>query len=187
MIAFDIDGCMNNIKEDIIRLGKDYFKDYNVGFNAAGYYIKDIYPGASDKVYEMFWERFGYEIYTNSPKHGVRETISFLRENNIQSCIITSRNPQREFSGVNLRNITTIWLKKNNIELPVYHTKNKSLLAASLNVKLMIEDKPANILSLQRITKVLIYQHPYNSFLNGIFVENWDDIKNYIQSKIFHY
>lgn len=181
MIAFDIDGCINYIKEDIVRVGKEFFASYDVNFHKDGYYLKEIWEGASESVYDRFWLKYGYEIYTNPPQKGVYETIQYLKKSNISACYITTRDVAKSFNGVSFNEITNLWLKKYHIELPVYYRKDKDAAAVELGVQLMVEDKPANILKLQKVTKILIYKHPYNLNMEGTYVACWDDILRYLQ------
>lgn len=183
MIAFDIDGCVNSIKDDIIRLGAVFFSEYGIKPRTDGYYLRQIYPGAPEKLYDEFWQKHGYEIYTNPPIENVCKTISLVREKNMPACYITTRNTQTVFNGVTLGEITEKWLKKYDIELPVYYTKDKASIVRKLGIKLMIEDKPANITALQPHTNVLIFLHPYNEKMDGTFVQNWKDIENIIFRK----
>lgn len=176
MIAFDIDGCANGIKEDIIRFGKSFFSEFPVVFNKDGYYLREIFQNAPAQSYETFWQKYGYEIYTAPPLAGVRETMDYLKEGNINACYITSRDVQKTFNGVTLDRITCEWLKNYGITLPVYYSRDKLQTVRSLGVTLMVEDKPDNIIKLQQVTDVLIFRHPYNEHINGTFVGNWSEI-----------
>lgn len=182
MIAFDIDGCLNGIKNDLIRLGSTFFDRNNITFNPRGYYLKEIYSGASQEAYDEFWVLYGFQIYTNPPLKGVWDTINYLKRNSIDACYITTRNTTQRFGGIRFDKLTEAWLKKYDIELPVYYEKDKVSLAKSLDVTLMVEDKPKNIESLSKSVQVLIFKHPYNEHLNGIFVDNWKDILDFITS-----
>lgn len=180
MIAFDIDGCVNNIKEDLIDIGKNFFEPYKAVFNEKGYYLKEIYAGAPEEKYKEFWDKFGYKIYTAPPKSGVYETIDFLKKNRILACYITTRNTERCFNNIFFNEITTKWLKQYDIELPIYYGRDKDTVADKIGVNLIVEDKPENIIRLQKVTNVLIYKHPYNENMAGNFVESWIDIKHII-------
>ncbi len=186
MIAFDIDGCANSIKEDIMTLGKDFFPQSAAHFNPGGYYLREIYPGFEEKLYQEFWEKFGYTIYTNPPKKHVYETISFLKQNNIDCCYITTRDVEKKFDGVTLKEITEDWLDKYDIKLPVYYEKDKQKTVQRLHVKLMVEDKPDNIIKISPFAKVLIYKHPYNQHLQGRFVENWYEIYEFLKITLLY-
>lgn len=176
MIAFDIDGCVNSIKEDIIRFGKDFFSNFPVIFNEGGYYLREIFQNAPESVYETFWQKYGYSIYTSPPLSGVRETIDYLKKHNIDDCYITSRDKQRTFQDMTLAHITNIWLRSYGILLPVHYCKDKVHIVKSLGVTAMVEDKPDAILKLQKITDVLIFKHSYNACIKGTFVTNWYEI-----------
>ena len=180
MIAFDIDGCVNCIKEDLMRLGKDYFAPYHATFHEDGYYLREIYAGAPEEAYARFWELYGYDIYTAPPKEYVYETIQYVKQKGIPACYITTRDVNKTFGGQSFSKITEQWLEKYRIALPVYYRKDKDRAAQELQVELMVEDKPANILKLQHVTRVLIYKHPYNSNMQGEFVNNWQEIKERI-------
>lgn len=182
MIAFDIDGCMNNIKEDIARIGSNFFSQYSPVIHREGYYLREIFPGLPEELYEKFWDEYGYEIYTNPPKDYVFETVDYIRHAGLKACIITTRDTDRRFSGRDFKEITDEWLQKYNIGLPVYYEKNKHLLVRSLGVELMVEDKPGNILKLQEVTDVLIFRHPYNQNMHGRFVDNWQQVLDCIKT-----
>lgn len=183
MIAFDIDGCINGIKEDLIRIGKGFFSIYPVTLKKGGYYLKEIFEGAPDEAYEEFWEKYGYEIYTNPPLPYVWETMNYIKNNNIDACYITTRDIQKTFHGISFDVITSEWLKNYDIEFPVYYRKDKDIAAKSLGITLMVEDKPDHIMKLQKVTNVLIFKHPYNEHLNGEFVENWNEILEKIRTE----
>jgi uncharacterized HAD superfamily protein len=185
MIAFDIDGCLNYIKEDIVKIGKEFFKTSDVEFNREGYYLREIYSGAPQEMYNKFWELHGYEIYTNPPQKDAQEVILYIKQQGIPVCCITTRNVLKKFNGISFDKITTQWLKKYDMELPVYYRKDKDVVAKDLCVSLIVEDKPSNILKLQKVTQVLIFDHPYNENMDGKHVKRWEDVKDYITDKRF--
>lgn len=180
MLAFDIDGCLNYIKEDLHRIGKEYFKRYNSKFNITGYYLKEIWPGAPEEAYEKFWDKYGYEIYTNPPRRDAVDLINLVKEKGIAACYITTRDLNKCFSDVPFKKITEDWLEQYGIDLPVYYRKDKDLAARELDVNLMVEDKPGNIEKLQRVTRVLIFDHPYNEDMQGEHIKSWIEIMNII-------
>lgn len=180
MVAFDIDGCVNDIKQDIIRIGKDYFPSYDVSFHQEGYYLREIWEGASEDCYNDFWNKFGYEIYTNPPQKNFFEVIQYLRKHHISACYITTRDVKKRFNSITFDKITEMWLKKYDLELPIYYWKDKDYIARELGVKLMVEDKPANIIKLQKVTKVLIYNHSYNADMDGIHISDWIEVLQYL-------
>ena len=184
MIGLDIDGCMNCIKEDIIQIGKTFFGSDEVEFNPSGYYLKEIYSGADDYRYEEFWQKYGYTIYTNPPRDNVGEVIDFIRKNNIEACYVTTRDIRKSFNNIPFASITEDWLKKYDILLPVCYRKDKDKAAQELGINLFVEDKPANILKLQKVTDVLIYEHPYNADIPGKHVTDWNEIKEYILNNL---
>ncbi len=177
MIAFDIDGCVNGIKADLIRLGKDFFSEYPVVCNESGYYLKEMFPGAPESSYDEFWQKYGYDIHTAPPLDGVRETIGCLKEHHIDACYITARDRQRTFRGIPFDDLTSEWLRSYGIDLPVWYCKEKVNAVTSLGVTVMVEDKPGTILKLQDITEVLIFRHKYNEHLKGTFVSDWYEIR----------
>ncbi len=177
MIAFDIDGCANGVKEDIVRYGADFFSGFPAAFNESGYYLREIFSNAPETAYEEFWQKYGLTIYTAHPSDGVRETIDYLKEHDVEACYITSRDRQRTFGGMTFEDLTDRWLRNYGIMLPVYYCRNKADIVRSLDVSVMVEDKPETILRLQGITNVLIFRHKYNEHLSGTFVNNWHEIK----------
>lgn len=186
MIAFDIDGCVNGIKEDIIRFGKKFFSGIPVVFNEGGYYLREIFQNAPEPTYEAFWQKYGYAIYTAPPLPDVRETIDYLKEHDMDACYITARDKQRTFHDMTLAQITKVWITSYGIALPVYYCKDKGNAVRSLGVTVMVEDKPDTILKLQKMTDVLIFRHPYNAYIEGAFVTDWSEIMErlmYFQKK----
>ena len=181
MIAFDIDGCVNCIKEDIVDLGRSYFKSEKVVLDESGYYLRDIYSGAEEKRYDEFWVKYGYEIYTNPPREGFISVVKYLKEKEIEACYITTIDLKKIYNGSSFKDITESWLRRYEIELPVYYRKDKDAIALELGVELMVEDKPDNIMKLQKVTEVLIFDHPYNISIKGNHVNNWYDVLAWIK------
>jgi hypothetical protein len=183
MIAFDIDGCMNYIKEDIVRLGEGFFANYEVRFHPEEYYLRDIYAGAPQEAYDAFWEQLGYEIYTNPPREGAGQVIQYLKDRGIPACYITTRDVTRHFRGIAFDKLTDQWLKQYGLELPVHYRPDKDVAARELGVELMVEDKPANIRKLQQVTEVLIFQHPYNAAMEGHHVTDWQQVLDILRTR----
>lgn len=181
MIAFDIDGCINRCKEDAVCYGLKFFAEYQVVFNKDGYYLKDVFQSAPSQAYERFWQKFGYDIYTASPLDGVKETVCQLKDNNISACYITSRDTCKTFGGITFGRITSDWLKKYDIELPVYYCKDKLQAVKALGVKLMVEDKPENIIALRGLTDVIIFRHSYNKHIDGVSASSWSEIADMLK------
>jgi uncharacterized HAD superfamily protein len=180
MLAFDIDGCMNYIKEDLFRIGEVYFQNFCIQYNPKGYYLKEMWCGAPEKAYSEFWEKYGYEIYTNPPRKDAVKLIKTIKELEISACYITTRDTTKEFSHVSMGEITQKWLIEYGIELPVYYCKHKEIVARELGVNLIVEDKPDNIEKLQKVTNVLIFDHPYNEAMEGNHIKRWDEISAYL-------
>lgn len=164
MIAFDIDGCINKSKEDAVCYGLKFFAGYQVVFNKDGYYLKDVFQGAP-------------------PLDGVKETVHKLKECNISACYITSRDTCKTFGGITFEQITDDWLKKYDIQLPVYYCKDKLQAAKSLGVRLMVEDKPENILALRSFTDVMIFRHGYNKHIDGMSASSWSEIADILKKR----
>ncbi len=183
MIAFDIDGCINKSKEDAVCYGLKFFAGYQVAFNKDGYYLKDVFQGAPPQAYEIFWQKFGYDIYTAPPLDGVKETVYMLKESNILACYITSRDTCKTFGGITFEQITSDWLKKYDIQLPVYYCKDKLQAAKALGVRLMVEDKPENILALRDFTDVIIFRHGYNRYIDGVSASSWSEIADILNKR----
>jgi uncharacterized HAD superfamily protein len=167
---------LNYIKEDLYRLGEKYFERYGAEFNPKGYYLKEIWRGAPEEAYSDFWNKYGYEIYTNPPRNDAVDLIKYMKKNGMEACYITTRDLNKSFSGTGFRDITEKWLVQYGIELPVYYRKDKDIAAKELGVTLMVEDKPANILKLQKVTRVLIFDHPYNEDMEGEHMKSWKEI-----------
>lgn len=182
MIAFDIDGCVNTLKEDMIRIGRDFFAKDEVAVDETGYYLHEVFPGASAERYDAFWQQYGYEIYTNPPREDYYAVYEYVKKNQIEACYITTRVPSDSFGDVRYDEMTWNWLKKYEIELPVYFDKAKDKVAAELGVKLMVEDKPANIVKLREVTEVLIFDRSYNLGMPGKHVKNWAEVLEVLQN-----
>lgn len=185
MIAFDIDGCVNNIKEDIIKFGKDFF-DATVTFEPSGYYLREIYKGATDEQYDLFWEKYGYIIYTNSPKKDFPQIVQLLRRYGIPACYITTRNKEKYFNNIDFDTITLNWLREYEILLPVHYRKDKDVAVVDYGVSLIVEDKPQNIEKLQKVTNVIIFDHPYNRMIAGDRIFCWKEFEAIIDKMVNH-
>ena len=104
-----------------------------------------------------------------------------MKEKEIEACYITTRDLKKIYNGSSFKDITESWLRRYEIELPVYYRKDKDAIALELGVELMVEDKPDNIMKLQKVTEVLIFDHPYNISIKGNHVNNWYDVLAWIK------
>lgn len=184
-VAFDIDGCMNYLKEDILLYGKIFYsKKRSVIINESGYYFRDVFSDVTDEEYNQFWEEYGYELYMNSPREGVVDVVHKLQKDNIRVILITSRQEGKKYNSVTLKKMTEMWMKKNDIEVQVFFTTEKGRIVRSENVLLMIEDKVKNIISLSKLTDVMAFSHKYNENLDIAYISTWKDAYNIIKSRL---
>ena len=183
MVAFDIDGCSNTIREDAEVLAREFFKGENYTFCPEAYYLRDKFAGLSDERYHDFWSRYALEIYDRPPRPGVKEVLDYLESKNVPVCFLSARTADKNFYGVRTKELTENWLKKYGISRPVqYVPKQKAQTARQLGVTLAVEDEPEYIKQLSEVCRVLIYEMPYNIGSEGEKVHNWEEILNIIKS-----
>lgn len=183
-IGIDIDGVLTDEHNYIIDKGTKFFGDKGIKYTLH----KEIYD--SEKVFEVTkeqWREFWNEhIFDYSKNILIRpfasEIIKKLKNENNKIFIITARyftTYQNEYKE-QMQNIVKQWLEKNNVLYDeIIFSEDKVNVCKKLNINLMIEDKPENILSISSEIPVICYNHPYNENLhnkNIIRCYCWHDI-----------
>ena len=183
-IGIDIDGVLTDEHRFIIDNGTKYFSDRNIQYKVH----TDIYD--SEKVFEVtneqyseFWKNYLFDYSKNTLiRPFASQIINKLKKENNEIYIITARyfttyeNENKE----RMQNIVKEWLDKNNVVYDeIIFSENKVDVCNKLNIHVMIEDKPENILSISNEIPVICYDHPYNEKLrnnNIIRCYSWYDI-----------
>ena len=183
-IGIDIDGVLTDEHNYIIDKGIKFFNDKGIKCTLH----KDIYD--SEKVFEVskeqwkeFWTQHIFDYSKNiSIRPFASEIIKKLKNENNKIFIITARyftTYQNEYNE-QMQNIVKEWLEKNNVVYDeIIFGEDKVDICKELNINVMIEDKPENILSISRDIPVICYDHLYNEKLhnpNIIRCYNWHDI-----------
>ena len=85
-----------------------------------------------------------------------------------------------------MQDIVKQWLLQNHVKYNhIIFSKNKAEICKQMNINIMIEDKPENILSISSEIPVICYDHPYNEKINNdniIRCYSWYDIYTEIQN-----
>ena len=183
-IGIDIDGVLTDELKFIIDFGIEYFKTRNIDYKLH----KDIYD--SEKTFEVtkeqwanFWKEHIFNYSKNTPiRPFAAEAINKLKNKDNEIVIITARyytTYENENKKI-MQNIVKEWLDKNNVIYDeIIFSENKLQVCKKLDINIMIEDKPENILSISKEIPVICYDHPYNQKLsnaNIIRCHDWYEI-----------
>lgn len=183
-IGVDIDGVLTDEHRFIIDYGTKFLNDEGIEYTLHD----DIYDNRkifeiNKSQYDAFWRK--YLVYYSENiliRPFASEVIKKLKQENNEVYIITSRSfttYENEYRQ-KMQNIVKNWLEKNNVVYDeIIFSTNKADICKKMNIDVMVEDKPENILSISKIIPVICYDHPYNK---GLFDENiirsysWYDI-----------
>lgn len=170
-IAFDIDGVFTNLEKYMLEVGGEYFKEkFNMDIvNPKGNGIKEIFECTDEQEYQ-FWRDNIIEYSSKYPMRvGCKETIKKIKEDGNKIFIITSRIKADEKSlvGALMRTYVKKFLKDIPYEaIEFCSVKNspqdKREACLKHNIDLIVEDTPANIDELQKVTKVVCFDAAYN-------------------------
>lgn len=183
-IGVDIDGVLTDEHRFIIDYGTKFLNDEGIEYTLHD----DIYDNRkifeiNESQYDAFWRK--YLVYYSENiliRPFASEVIKKLKQENNEVYIITSRSfttYENEYRQ-KMQNIVKNWLEKNNVVYDkIIFSTNKADICKKMNIDVMVEDKPENILSISKIIPVICYDHSYNK---GLFDENiirsysWYDI-----------
>lgn len=183
-IGIDIDGVLTDEHRFIIDYGTKYLNDEGIRYT----FHQDIYDSPNSfeitkDQYDAFWRKYLVYYSENSLiRPFASEVIQKLKQENNEIYIITSRSfttYENEYQQ-KMQNIVKKWLAKNNILYDeILFSTNKAEIVKKMNIDVMVEDKPENILVIAKIIPVICYNHPYNEKLadaNIIRAYSWYDI-----------
>lgn len=183
-IGVDIDGVLTDEHRFIIDYGTKFLNDEGIEYTLHD----DIYDNRkifeiNKSQYDAFWRK--YLVYYSENiliRPFASEVIKKLKQENNEVYIITSRSfttYENEYRQ-QMQNIVKNWLEKNNVVYDeIIFSTNKADICKKMNIDVMIEDKPENILSISKVIPVICYDHPYNKGLfdgNIIRSYSWYDI-----------
>lgn len=183
-IGIDIDGVLTDEHRFIIDYGTKYLNDEKIPYKLHNnvYDSEKIFE-IEESQYDEFWREYLLYYSKNiSIRPFAAEVIKKLKEENNEIYIITSRSLttyENEYKE-KMQTIVKDWLNKNNVIYDeIIFSRNKADVCKKLDIDIMIEDKPENVISISNVIPVLCYDHPYNEKLdnnNIIRVYSWYDI-----------
>lgn len=189
-IGIDIDGVLTDEHRYIIDYGTKYFTKNNIPYVLH----KDIYDSkeifeVTEEQYNGFWKENLLEYSKNiSIRPFASDIINKLKIDNNEIYIITSRSfttYENEYKD-KMQNIVKQWLLQNHVNYDyILFSKTKAEICKQMNINIMIEDKPENILSISSEIPVICYDHPYNEKINNdniIRCYSWYDIYTELQN-----
>jgi len=206
-IGIDIDGVLTDVFKFQIEEGTKYCQKVKKG----ALIHPDVYDSAEmfgwDEETDLnFWRDNIFDYAKNNPViPGASENIKKLKEDGHEIFIITARwltakdakvyvEQNAEKVGERMRKIVKMWLAENDI---IYDhiifsgdDKEKSILENHIDV--MIEDSPANLTQLSKITKMICMDWPYNRNIQNDSIKrcyHWDEIyqtiSEWVKNKIY--
>jgi len=170
-IGIDIDGTINNFQDVVSDI---IYKKYKIKCDKSQYELFDNIP---DKDYVDFMEQHSNELlYDVKPEDNSVSVIESFAKSKHDINIITAR-------GYHIAENTIKWLKMNRIYYDniYFSCGDKVDVCKWLNIDIMIEDKPENIISLSdNGVNTIIYDQLYNQYVqnskNITRARNWASI-----------
>ena len=183
-IGIDIDGVLTDEHNYIIDNATKFFYENNISYSVN----KKIYDNhklfnVSEEEYVMFWEKYFLDYINNiSVRPYAVEVINKLKNEGHEIFIITARpftTYENEYTKV-MQNIVKDWLDRNDVIYDdLIFSEDKAPKCKELNISVMIEDKPENIISVSQVIPVICYDQPFNENIssNNIYrCYSWYDI-----------
>lgn len=187
-IGIDIDGVLTELTLYMDREGEKYFgkpvedsSALNIGKRF----------GFSENREDEFWDDKYYDYIINCDfKPGAKETIAKLREDGNKIHIVTARHfePQYGFtSPEDMTRKTLDSLQRNGIEYDEYVEAKPPKVSETRErgIDIFIDDEEGNIRELAKVTKVIIFDNPYNRHLNlenTYRARSWKEVYEIISS-----
>ncbi|HBA37354.1 MAG TPA: hypothetical protein DCY94_01395, partial [Firmicutes bacterium] len=169
-IAIDIDGVLTDLELFMETEGEKFVGHPVVDHN--GYDI-DTKFNASKETKEAFWDAKFRDYIINAPfKDKVSEITNKLHEDGNEIFIITSRKWHPEYGFKTKEDMTAANLKSlrqaniyfdHYVEAPFPKVKETK----DLKIDIFLEDNPTNVIELEKVTKVLLFDAFYNRHVNG--------------------
>jgi len=133
-----------------------------------GFDVDQVF-GATKRQLRRFWEKhyFQYCIFL-SARVNAKDTLSKLRKEGNKIIIVTGRmlSYEKSFIGAFMRRSVKLWLWRNRLVYDeiIFYQENilKTDLCDKLNIDIMIEDKPQNVLSISKAIPVICFDASYN-------------------------
>ena len=183
-IALDIDGCMTDDNRFRLEQYGKYLYEKNMPYMDLPYESELKCGYMTREEFGEFWDATFFEyIEQVEPIRYVSEVTHKLHEDGDYIVIATGRHgtTQKDPFGEKVRNITKKWLKKHDIYYDeiLFSGFPKIDYIRPYKCDVFVEDYSMTIKSLAKEMPVLIFDNPYNRFLecqNTIRVFSWYDI-----------
>lgn len=183
-IGIDIDGVLNDEKQFCLDYGTTFCLlnkfDYNI--NLCGWTTQTLMQW-NDQAEQDFWTKY-YTYYVEKNEYirpFAAKVIQRLKTEGNLITILSARDPESPYlSGKNLANLTTNWLKNNNIPFDfLFFGINKKQIAEKYHIDIMIEDNPEYIQQLSVNIPILCFHNEHNRNLTQEHVQrvySWNEI-----------
>lgn len=170
-IGIDLDTTLNNLMEHWLDC---YNKDYNDNLKQWDTWAVDkhVKPECGVKIFDYLTKPSFF--YNLDIKQNAVEVIDFLMLH-FDVYIVTAYLPETCLDKAN-------WVKKSipNLKLEnIIFINNKSLL----DLDFLIDDGPHNIESFSPLKEAIIYDMPYNRYLDYDAFQVWDRVHNWNEIK----
>ena len=187
-IGIDVDGTLIDIGKYMLEKGEKYF--HRAASEPAAFDIEEMFA-CTHKERNRFWARYLLPYCIKSPMiDGAGKTIRQLRADGHKIFMVTSRvyTTRTDLFGALFRTILVRWLKKRGV---IYDGivfcedsgEAKSEQCQKLEIDIMIDDKPDNLMAISRHCSVIACPAPWNKGIadKGVVrAENWADIYDII-------
>lgn len=202
VVGVDIDNTLNEAYMEDRIYGEQFCKKHHheYKYDASKCNVRDRFQLPPDLYNEYMKIYFPINVKEGRVKPFASTVISKLkREYNIEFFIITARRPDYDedvqpYKGWMMVKDTYEWLAKNSIDIPkenvLFGVKNKGEKCKELNIDILIDDDPKNIISAYENDIVVfimpyLYNYNYESYngKKGILLNNeWLDVYNILKS-----
>lgn len=174
----DLDGCVNNILEGIIKYSKEMWNIEIAPAQCLCYDLQDCTPLTTEKLNFLFNKT---DLFSNlHPMPGARATLGILNAS-YHIDVVTYRDYTIHFHK------TLDWLIKNHIKFDYLHlvgSRDKRTHALKSKISYFVEDRLESALQLSEVCKkVFLIDWPYNQGElpnNVIRVEKWSNILEHL-------
>lgn len=178
-IAVDIDGTLNRIADEILRLGRHYFGRNPVFTGSTQDYQVSQLFGVTKEMEEKFWEEYSEELYLNSKVQPfAADVLMALKKAGFEITILTSRS-HKKMKLEKLREITERWLWENNIVYnQVIFEQDKAGYCTINRIPFAVDDNPKLLLEYQAagVKEIGIRWYHNKEMQNVRMVGNWIEV-----------
>jgi len=192
-IGVDIDGVLNYRTEIVKEQGMKFCVETGKGkmVNPDAHSLSEEF-GWDHTTLDEYWQKYAkYQMMLCPAVAYAAEVIRKLRKEGNEIWIVTGRNEQDlRFEGMpenmGWEDLTRRWLAQNEIEYDAmgFGTIDKADYCERNGIDAMVEDLPLYLEGFDGVTKVLIYDQPYNrqvKVANSERVYAWYDVYNKIK------